>query len=1042
MTQVLAPVGFGSNFGEVVALKGGGYMAVWTHLVNAIVPIPNVDDDQFQAVLGRVFNADGTPRGEVFQVNQSTAASGQSQADITVLENGNVVVAWTDGPSFTDGAVDAYARVLTPTGAAVTDEFLLSSNTDGDQRLPKVAADDRGGFAAVWFDGADPFSNTDEAIFAQRFDATGNKIGPQIYVDRQNGDEDNELLHIGDGVFTSVGEGGTTFDMDETYDWFQGILQSARTGGNGEASFNPFNFADDAITDGNGTQIAILSGAFAPSLSFWKAETRDNFQTGEFGDGTPVPDTIVTLNTSNEAITSSFIQLDFNGESRPDGVDFNPQTFQQAAVAGTFLPSGNFVVVWNAISGGTQDEPEFSLYAATVSPKGFVLSPTQVIAEDVQGGPLAPPFVAAGGGGKIFVGWTGTTDRNGEGTVELFGGVFDVPGGNVDAFIGTTDSDTIIGTVDGPGTEFDAYLLEGDDLFIEGDASFNAIVWAMEGDDTFVATSGNNTFGRFASGLGYDTLDLSRLDAGLENFFTSPTARVENNDSNQQASYEKVIGTKFADDFRLGPAIFGPFDSVDIEDEERPMIHAEDGNDTINISATSAGVIDGGRGTDVVATFLNFNDFEFSFEGDHYRLAPLYEPFGDEPPYVRPGYELELRSIERVEFADRTITLQSTPTRDSGGYEGSLTGGGGGNTGGGGGGGGNNTATGGADTLIGNGQANTINGLGGNDTIRGLGGADSLTGGRGADEIYGGGGADTIIGNQGADTVVGGNGPDLARLGAGNDVYSDTDQGGAAGVDRVFGGAGDDTISGGGGNDVLRGETGADELRGGAGADKLFGGGGGDVLYGGAGADEVTGGNGPDRAFLGQGGDKYFDNGQGGDAGRDTVFGGAGNDTIQGGGGADDFYGQAGADIINGRAGSDLILGGNGADILTGGNGNDTINAGRGADTVDLGAGNDRFVDVSQSGAFGSDTIAGGGGADRFVFAGQTGADVITDFQVGIDTIQLNSGMVGGRSASDVIDDLASVTATGVEIDLGNGNSITLSGLTTTSGLAGDLDIL
>lgn len=67
MAQVLAPVGGGSNNGEVITLADGGYMVVWTHLVSDLIPIPNVSDEDFTAILGRVFNADGSARGAVFR---------------------------------------------------------------------------------------------------------------------------------------------------------------------------------------------------------------------------------------------------------------------------------------------------------------------------------------------------------------------------------------------------------------------------------------------------------------------------------------------------------------------------------------------------------------------------------------------------------------------------------------------------------------------------------------------------------------------------------------------------------------------------------------------------------------------------------------------------------------------------------------------------------------------------------------------------------------------------------------------------------------
>jgi Ca2+-binding RTX toxin-like protein len=69
---------------------------------------------------------------------------------------------------------------------------------------------------------------------------------------------------------------------------------------------------------------------------------------------------------------------------------------------------------------------------------------------------------------------------------------------------------------------------------------------------------------------------------------------------------------------------------------------------------------------------------------------------------------------------------------------------------------------------------------------------------------------------------------------------------------------------------------------------------------------------------------------------------------------------------INGETGNDVLWGSNGDDIINGGDGDDVI-----------------------FGGAGSDTLTGGTGADAFQFTATAGSDIITDFGVGGDTIQL-----------------------------------------------------
>ncbi|WP_299548485.1 calcium-binding protein [uncultured Tateyamaria sp.] len=309
----------------------------------------------------------------------------------------------------------------------------------------------------------------------------------------------------------------------------------------------------------------------------------------------------------------------------------------------------------------------------------------------------------------------------------------------------------------------------------------------------------------------------------------------------------------------------------------------------------------------------------------------------------------------------------------------------------------------GDDTLISaNGIDALLDGRGGDDTLLGDAGSDMLNGGVGNDSISGGTEADTINAGAGSDTVRGDNGQDLVYLNQGNDLFQDNGQGGIFGRDTVFAGGGNDTIQGGNGDDAFYGGDGNDLINGRLGNDTIFGGTGADTLNGGDGDDTVDGGNGQDQVLLGRGNDLFIDNTQGDIFGRDTVFAGGGNDTIEGGGGNDVFHGEDGNDLINGRRGDDLIRGGTGADTINAGDGNDTVAGGNGQDRVLLGRDDDLFTDNTQGGTFGrdtvfagagNDTIQGGGGDDRFF--GENGNDLVNG-GLGNDTL-------GGGNGSDTL---------------------------------------
>lgn len=268
--------------------------------------------------------------------------------------------------------------------------------------------------------------------------------------------------------------------------------------------------------------------------------------------------------------------------------------------------------------------------------------------------------------------------------------------------------------------------------------------------------------------------------------------------------------------------------------------------------------------------------------------------------------------------------------------------------------------------LTGGANGDTIRSDSGNDVLDGSGGNDSLTGGSGEDFIIGGDGNDRIFGEDEQDRLQGHAGDDYLLGGAGNDT--------------VNGGTGDDTVIGGSGDDLLFGLAGRDELTGGNGNDTLFGGEGDDRFFAQAGDDVVHGGTGSNTVHLGAGNDQFF----GALTGNDTVYSIVGHDTLFGGGGDDVLWGQLGHDVIDGGDGNDQIQGGVGHDNLGGGAGNDVFDAGPGWDTIDGGLGSDTLI-----GGRGNDLLTGGAGADTFVFNARGGWDTLTDFERGIDTIEI-----------------------------------------------------
>lgn len=132
--------------------------------------------------------------------------------------------------------------------------------------------------------------------------------------------------------------------------------------------------------------------------------------------------------------------------------------------------------------------------------------------------------------------------------------------------------------------------------------------------------------------------------------------------------------------------------------------------------------------------------------------------------------------------------------------------------------------------------------------------------------------------------------------------------------------------------------------------------------------------------------------------------------TISGGSDFDVLQVTAGFQGLEGGGGNDLLLGADSDDGLDGGTGNDWLFGGDGNDNLTGGKGND--------------ILTGGDGNDVFVFGGKSGKDVITDFNVDEDVLQIAKSK-NIKNVADVIKH-AQQHGNDLVITLGKGQTITL----------------
>jgi Ca2+-binding RTX toxin-like protein len=269
-----------------------------------------------------------------------------------------------------------------------------------------------------------------------------------------------------------------------------------------------------------------------------------------------------------------------------------------------------------------------------------------------------------------------------------------------------------------------------------------------------------------------------------------------------------------------------------------------------------------------------------------------------------------------------------------------------------------------ADTLFGTIDKDVLSGLEGNDTLAGNGEGDVLDGGTGSDTASYTASTQAVIVNLLFNTAAGGD--------AKGDSY--------VSIENISGSAFDDSVIADGADNVLSGNAGNDSLRGLAGNDTLRGGQGADLLEGDNGRDTVdySGSSAGVSASLT---DKA---GHSGDAVGDTfdtienLTGSINNDTLEGDGGINVLIGGQGNDDLFGREGDDSLFGGEGIDVLMGQGGFDRLEGGIEGDVL--------------VGGLDGDTLTGGQGADLFIYQSTSdGTDFITDFEHGIDRIDLHT---------------------------------------------------
>ena len=365
----------------VVKLANGNFVVVWDDISRAAS-----GPDDIESVRGQLFSSAGQPIGTEFLVNTFTY-NNQVDSHVAPLANGGFVVSWTDY-SYQGGDSDksaVKAQIFDAAGARVGGEILVNTTIAGYQMQPATSGLPDGGFVAVWADLQNLLSLGGD-IHAQRFDAAGNKVGPEFQVNSMASPRQGSpaVATLADGRFIVTWTDGSAGTTDGSGSSVRGQLYRV----DGTPIGGEFQVTEHAYgSQTNQTVTALAGGGF---LAVWADQM-----------GFPGSELFEAGGSALEA------QI-FDAAGNRVGGEFliNPirRTNSSGATVAA-MPDGTFVVSWNDFSYRDNDEVWSHVAAQAFDPLGnrlgdqFYLETTRTVNDQTA--------LAALDGGRFVAVWHG-----------------------------------------------------------------------------------------------------------------------------------------------------------------------------------------------------------------------------------------------------------------------------------------------------------------------------------------------------------------------------------------------------------------------------------------------------------------------------------------------------------------------------------------------------------------------------------------------------------------------------------------------------------
>jgi Ca2+-binding RTX toxin-like protein len=753
----------------IAALEdGSGYFTAW-------------DQPALDFVDGRLFTDDGTAITPEMLLD-STVDNDQFDPSLATLENGNVVVTFTDLSA--DPGGDIRARLFTEAGKAVDVDFPITNDNlvDSDSDVTPLAD---GGLVVTW---TRNFGTTNNDIRAQVVNSDGSLRGGLILVDESITLDTNssQVTGLVNGNFVVAWEQEPVAGGDTEV--FYRVYNSAGTAVTTATLIDTLGSINEdiqivALNDG-GFAVAYTSNRFGAgrdiALRIFDADgtPRTNFLqvNGIANDGNQVGDQI---NPTLTLLSNGYIVVGWNNGDQ--------LTYQAYSPNGKALGTNfhdNFLVIQAEITGldgglvanvreSTLTDGDGNSIRSGIH--AFIRTTTSTAASENLAGDSVRDVMDGRAGNDTLSGAAGDDTLDGGRGNDVLNGGTDIDAATyASAMAGVRVDLALTGAQNTVGAGIDTLNsiedMDGSDFAdtLKGDARANKIS-GDNGNDVIEGRAGNDALD---GGAGSDTASYASAKAGV----AVSLALQGTDQATGGAGTDTLLGFE-----RLAGSTFNDVLTGDIAGN---VLQGGGGSDRL-AGADGSDVLDGGVGRDTLDGGAGVDWATYATAG-----AAVTVNLGIVGAQNTGGGGIDtLTSIENV------------------------------------------AGSGANDRLTGTGADNQFRGGSGNDTLSGGGGDDVLDGGAGNDVMNGGMGFDTAsysFATSGVRASLGIAGAQSTG-GAGTDAF--------ANFEGLHGSRFADRLTGNFGSNLLLGDDGKDTMSGGVGDDTLVGGGSGDQLKGGVGDD-------------------------------------------------------------------------------------------------------------------------------------------------------------------------------------------------------------